>query len=174
LTDEELYRQARRGEMAAFDQLYGRHERPLFGFILRCVGERADAEEIFHDVFLKVMTGAEATFDGALFAAWIYRMARNACSNHRRGTLRGQRAALRLEAVPVEEDDPERRFLLEERATALSRAVERLPLPLGEVFSLRSAGLSYEEIASALGVPIGTVKSRMNSLVTQLKGEIES
>jgi RNA polymerase sigma-70 factor (ECF subfamily) len=161
--------------MTAFDRLYGRHERPLFGFILRCVGERADAEEIFHDVFLKVMTGAEAKFDEARFAAWLYRLARNACANHRRGSVRGQRAARRLEAVPPEtDDDPERRFLLEERATTLSRAVERLPGPLGEVFSLRSAGLSYEEIAAALGVPIGTVKSRMNSLVTQLKGEIES
>ncbi len=162
--------------MAAFDQLYGRHERSLFGFILRSVGDRADAEEIFHDVFLSVMTGAEATFAEARFAPWLYRLARNACANRRRGAVRGQRAVRRLQAVPEDndEDDPERRYLLEERSTVLSQAVERLPGPLGEVFSLRSAGLSYEEIAAALGVPIGTVKSRMNSLVTQLKGEVES
>jgi RNA polymerase sigma-70 factor, ECF subfamily len=174
LSDEELYRRARGGDLASFDRLYDRHERPLFGFILRCVGERADAEEIFHDVFLNVMVGAEASFGEARFGAWLYRSARNACANRRRGAARGWRAMQGLEVVQAEGTDPEQQLLLEERATALSRAVERLPEPLGEVFSLRSAGLSYEEIASALGLPLGTVKSRMNSLVTQLKGEIDA
>lgn len=58
------------------------------------------------------------------------------------------------------------------RFSALSEAVARLPDPLAEVYHLRAAGLSYEEVASALDVPLGTIKSRMSRLVEVLRTEV--
>jgi RNA polymerase sigma-70 factor (ECF subfamily) len=173
-SDEALYGRARRGDMSAFDQLYARYERRLFAFILRCVSSRADAEELFHDVFLKVMTGSEARFEERRFVAWLFRVARNACANFRRGEARGQRAVGQWEPTAQALPSPEQRLVDEERATGLARALEHLPAALADVFALRTSGLSYDEIADALRIPLGTVKSRMNALVTQLKGELGS
>src|SRR6185437_1394665 len=91
-TDEELFRRARQGDLTAFDQLYLRHERRLFGFILRLLGDRADAEEIFHDVFLSAFKAKDVQLEEARFAAWIYRIARNACANKVRSRRRGANA----------------------------------------------------------------------------------
>lgn len=172
-SDEALYRRAREGDLVAFDQLYARHERQVFGFILRRLGDRAQAEELFHDVFVNVMAGAEPRFAEARFAAWLFRCARNACCNWQRTRFRGARAVAQLGHELPEEVNPEAQLLEEERVTSLARAVERLPPSLADVFSLRSSGLSYAEIADELGVPTGTVKSRMNTLVQKLRTEME-
>ncbi len=61
-TDEALYALARQGDANAFDRLYSQYEHRLFGFILRLLGERAEAEEVFHDTFLKVLESPTAQF----------------------------------------------------------------------------------------------------------------
>ena len=170
-TDEALCALAQHGDTSAFDRLYARYEHRLFGFTLRLLGDRAEAEEVFHDAFLKVLESPPAHFDGApRFSAWLFRIARNLCANTHRGRARGEGALLRLRAIDERVPTPEDRVQEHERATVLSQALRTLPQALTEVFHLRTSGLSYEEIAGVLEVPIGTVKSRMNSLVTQLKG----
>ena len=61
----------------------------------------------------------------------------------------------------------------EQRTLAVASAVEKLPTTLASVFHLRTSGLSYEDIAAALKIPIGTVKSRMHALVQHLRGELD-
>lgn len=172
-SDEHLFERARRGDLAAFDRLYLRHERRLFGFVLRLLGDRADAEEVFHDVFVSAFKSPPARLDEGGFTAWLYRVARNACANRVRGRRRGALALQRFgaEAPPV----PSAEDLLreEQRTLAVASAVERLPQALASVFHLRTSGLSYEDIAASLGIPVGTVKSRMNALVRYLRGELE-
>jgi RNA polymerase sigma-70 factor (ECF subfamily) len=174
-TDEQLFARLRQGDMAAFDRLYARHERRLFGFILRMLHDRGDAEEVFHDTFLNVLKAGQVHFREARFAAWLYRIARNLCANRLRSKRRGFFAVEKLKA-PAEEfsPSPEELAAHEERSFALAGAVERLPEALADVFHLRTSGLSYEEIAGVLEIPLGTVKSRMNTLVQQLKGELSS
>jgi RNA polymerase sigma-70 factor (ECF subfamily) len=167
--DEALYQRAREGDLAAFDTLYARYARRLFGFLLRLLNDRAEAEELFHDTFLSLLEAPRATFGTATFAAWLFRIARNLALNRLRTRSRGARAVSRavLDDPPP---TPEQRLVEEERAFALSTAVQQLPEGLADVFHLRSSGLSYLEIAEVLAVPIGTVKSRLNALVHHLKG----
>jgi RNA polymerase sigma-70 factor, ECF subfamily len=171
-SDEALYRRARAGDLGAFDRLYARHERRLFSFIYRVLGDRPDAEEVFHDVMVNVITGPEATFSQARFVSYMFRIARNACANYLRRRRRGSHALEQLVLPEAEVPGAEERLVEEERATALADAANRLPASLADVFALRSSGLSYDEIAEALGVPLGTVKSRMSALVAHLRGEM--
>jgi RNA polymerase sigma-70 factor (ECF subfamily) len=169
-SDEALYRRARQGDLAAFDTLYARYERRVFGFVLRLVQDRAEAEELFHDTFLNILEAPQARFDGASFASWLFRIARNLTLNRLRTKSRGVRAASRAAVIEELPATPEQRLVEEERAFALSNAVRKLPEGLADVFQLRSSGLSYLEIAGVLDLPIGTVKSRMNALVHHLQG----
>jgi RNA polymerase sigma-70 factor (ECF subfamily) len=171
-SDEALYALARNGNLPAFDQLYARYERRLFGFILRLLRDRGQAEEVFHDVLLSVIEGEAASFEQARFKAWLFRVARNACANRLRSKSRSEGALSRAGFLDELAASPEQRLVEEERAFALSKAVRTLPATLADVFHLRSSGLSYAEIADVLDVPLGTVKSRMNALVQQLQGEV--
>src|ERR1700677_2433717 len=132
-TDEELYSRARRGEVAAFDGLYARYERRLFGFVLRFLGDRRDAEEVFHDAFLTVLRSNELRFDRASFAAWLFRVARNQCANRLRSRRRGKHA-FELLAAPEEPGAPSPEELVEheERVLSLTAAVDRLQPALAE------------------------------------------
>jgi RNA polymerase sigma-70 factor (ECF subfamily) len=172
MIDEELYAMVRVGNVRAFDQLYARYERRLFGFVLRLLNDRALAEEVFHDVMMSMLQGGEASFKEARFRAWLFRVARNACANRMRSKSRGEGALSRVALGDEVAASPEQRLVEEERAFALASAVRKLPEALADVFHLRTSGLSYGEIADVLEVPLGTVKSRMNALVQQLQGEV--
>jgi RNA polymerase sigma-70 factor (ECF subfamily) len=171
-SDEQLYARARRGDVAAFDALYGRYERRLFSFVLRLLQDRSAAEEVFHDSLLEVLEGPQLSFMHASFSAWLFRVARNACANRMRSRSRKDSALLRLAAVDEPSLTPEQHLYETERASRLSSAVARLPRTMSDLFHLRASGLSYDEIAVVLDVPIGTVKSRIHTLVSQLKEEL--
>ncbi len=170
-SDERLWERLRAGELAAFDQLYARYERPLYGFILGFLGDGAEAEDVFHEAFLAMLRDPPPA--SLSVRGWLYQTARNMCLNRLRSRRRGDRAAERLGAEPTP-PEPRPDDKLEARAAeeALAGALARLPPLLSEVFHLRSSGLSYQEMAEALAIPLGTVKSRMHELVTQLRKEL--
>jgi RNA polymerase sigma-70 factor (ECF subfamily) len=179
--DETLYARAREGEMRAFDALYARYEGPLFGFILSQLRHRPDAEDVFHETFVNALKAKVARFEGpGGFRAWIYRIARNLVSNRARTARRGLRAMAALGEAPEthgvhgsrQAASGEQAIADRELQEALDRAIERLPPALSEVFHLRASGLRYEEMADVLEIPLGTIKSRMNQMVTQLREEL--
>ena len=113
-SDEALYHRLRRdAELAAFDELYQRYERRLFGFLLGFLSERADAEEVFHDAFLQVLASREVSFAAGSFAAWLYKIARNLALNRLRS---GRRAAQASAALPAREPAASADDQLEARA----------------------------------------------------------
>jgi RNA polymerase sigma-70 factor (ECF subfamily) len=173
-TDEALYVALVDGDMTAFDELYRRYERPLFGFIVKQLGDRAEAEDVFHEAFMAVLKQRALERELSTFRAWIFRVARNLCHNRIRARHRGLRAlaAVSRSAEPVAHTDP--LLPASEAPSALGQAVAKLPEPLARVYELRVAGLSYEEIAGLLEIPLGTVKSRMHELVGRLREEIRS
>jgi RNA polymerase sigma-70 factor (ECF subfamily) len=178
LADEQLYARAKEGDMRAFDALYARYEACLFGFIVSQVRDRADAEDLFHEAFVNALKAPLVRFEGAGgFRAWIYRIARNLVINRARRAVRGARAFSEVGRQPEEHGPRAPRpsddaLADEEMRVALERAVARLPPTLSEVFHLRVSGLRYEEIADVLECPVGTIKSRMNQMVTQLREEL--
>ena len=174
-SDEVLYARVREGDMRAFDVLYERYERRLFGFLLSQLRSQEDAEDVFHEAFLRTLKSREVTFEGpGGFRTWLYRIARNAALNRLRGDRRGARALAQLPDVDTKEEPARADESLAQRElrSALDGAVARLPPTLSEVYHLRSSGLSYEEIAAVLEIPLGTAKSRMNQMVTQLREEL--
>lgn len=173
-SDEALFEQLARGDVAAFDALYARHERPLFGFVLGHLGDRQEAEDVLHDAFLAVLRerrrGAPAP---GCVRAWLYQVARNLCLNRLRTRQRAARALDQVVHAPAPPAVHPEHALLDRQATAALRvAVEQLPAPLAELYRLRSGGLSYEELAQVLELPLGTVKSRMHEMVTRLREEL--
>jgi RNA polymerase sigma-70 factor (ECF subfamily) len=172
-SDEALYERLLGGDMGAFDALYGRYEAPLYGFIRTFVADAAEAEEIFHEAFVTVLREGRRKTGVSRFKPWLYRVARNLCLNRLRGKRRGDRALEALAADPSPEVEGPRAWLERaETAEALRRAVSRLPEKLGEVYALRAAGMSYEHLAEVLGIPIGTVKSRVNRMLERLREEM--
>ena len=169
-SDEALHEALRRGDLAAFYALYARLSGPLYGFIHRHLGDAHEAEDVLHDTFMGLLTHAP---DAQSLRAWLYQCARNHCLHRLRTRRRGARA---LDAAAHE---PEVAALapgdaLEARETdaRLARAVAALPHPHAELYALRAGGLSYEELSAVLGIPVGTVKSRIHDMVARLRTEM--
>ena len=174
-SDEALYARVRAGDMTAFDALYERYAARLYGFLAAELGSGADAEEVFHEAFLATLKADGLAFDvsrGGGFRAYLYRAARNRAHNHRRGRARLARLTASL-PTPDSPRRPDDALADEQRADALDRAVLSLPAPLREIYRLRTSGLSYEEMAVVLEIPLGTLKSRMHNLVHVLKEELK-
>jgi RNA polymerase sigma-70 factor (ECF subfamily) len=139
--------------MPLFDSLYN-----LARWLTR---DRAEAEDLVQETFVKALKGFPSFQAGTNFRAWIYRILRNTFLTSRTG-LR-EHASLSLdEDEPPSADTPETELLARADRDSLERALERLPLPHREVILLCDVEeMSYREIAEALGVPAGTVMSRL-------------
>jgi RNA polymerase sigma-70 factor (ECF subfamily) len=170
--DEALLEAWCAGELRAFDLLYARFELPLFGFIHRQLGgAQADAEDVLHQVFLSVLEAGKAKRVYRV-RPFLFQVARHACLNHVRGSRRGA-AAMQSGCVDeVQAEAPDTLLAGKQTARALHQALARMPSALSEVYALRAAGLSYEEVAGVLQVPVGTVKSRLHELVSRLREEL--
>jgi RNA polymerase sigma-70 factor, ECF subfamily len=172
-SDEALYARVKRGDLAAFDELYARYAGRLFRFLAAQLPTTADAEDVFHESMLATLESKEVTFESASFRTWLYRIARNRVLNRRRSSGRGDAAMLRLRGggddSPAAADD---RIAEGQLAQALECAVGRLPDKLSALYHLRASGLSHEEMATVLGIPVGTIKSRMSEMVKVLREEL--
>lgn len=173
VSDEALFEALLRGDVRAFDQLYERYERPLFGFLLRHVGDAHEAEDVLHEAFLAVLKEGKGGRPKVSFRAWLFQVARNVCLNRARTTSRAGRAVEQVaQLAPNADAGPEPVVEAKQAAAALRAALARLPAALSELYELRAGGLSYDEAAHVLAVPVGTVKSRMHELVRRLREEM--
>jgi len=171
--DEALYARVKEGDMGAFDELYRRHAPRLFGFLRPQLPTPADAEEVMNEAMMRAFESDEVVFDRACFRTWLYRIARNTALNRIRSIGRRARA---LEGLPAGPPVPtaDEQLAQAQMLQALDVAVARLPVPLADVYHLRSSGLSYEEMADVLEIPLGTLKSRMHQMVGALRQELQA
>ena len=174
LSDEALYERLLGGDLGAFDALYERYARRLFGFIRKHLPDAQEAEDVLHEAFMAVLREGKAGRAPGSLRAWLFQVARNLCHNRLRSERRTARAIQTVKHTSVADGDHPERALQDLQATeALRQAVERLPTALAELYELRAGGMSYEELARVLDVPLGTVKSRMHQMVSRLREEIE-
>lgn len=175
LSDEALHERLLGGDLAAFDALYARYERPLFGFIRKHLADAGEAEDVMHETFMALLRDRATGRSARSFRAWMYQVARHLCLNRLRSRKRAARAVASMANPPPRaEDAPDLRLIQHQAAQGLRRGVDKLPGPLAELYALRAGGLSYAEIAEALGVPLGTVKSRMHQMVSRLRQEVQA
>jgi RNA polymerase sigma-70 factor (ECF subfamily) len=176
-SDEALFERLAAGDMRAFDRLYDRFERPLFGFLRAQLADAGEAEDVLHEAFMAVLRERERRAEVRSFRAWLFQVAHNLCLNRVRSRKRAGRAleaANQVEAMGSAPAEADRALEAHQRAALLERAVSRLPQALAELYRLRAAGMSYEEVADILAVPVGTVKSRMHEMVRRLREEVQT
>ncbi|HYU40932.1 MAG TPA: sigma-70 family RNA polymerase sigma factor [Vicinamibacteria bacterium] len=164
----DLVGRCRQGDEAAWRELVTLHTRRVFGIAYRFVGRVDEAEDLTQDIFVKVFQSLDRyrESDGA-FGTWVGTVARNhAIDNYRR---RREERSRRIEdpavldVVPASDESPLRSLERAEQARIVHRGLRALPADLREPLVLCDLqGLSYEEVAATLQIPLGTVKSRIN------------
>jgi RNA polymerase sigma-70 factor, ECF subfamily len=174
--EAQLVDRLRQGDPRAFEELVIAYQHRVFGVALRMLGSRAEAEEAAQEVFLRAHR-AIADFRGdAKLSTWLYAIASRLCMNR---LTSGERRLLRegeetLARIPSGHASPADELERSERDAALHRAIAELSDERRMVVVLRDLeGLSYEEIASALDLELGTVRSRLHRARMDLKEKLE-
>jgi RNA polymerase sigma-70 factor, ECF subfamily len=174
--DASLVQRLRRGDPRAFEDLVIAHQHRVFGVAIRMLGNRAEAEDLAQEVFLRVHRAIGEFRGEAKLSTWLYAIASRLCLNRltsgeRRIARHGDDALSRLASTadsPVEEAERS------ELETALHRAIGELGEERRIVVVLRDLeGLSYEEIAEALELELGTVRSRLHRARMDLREKLE-
>jgi len=162
-TDADLARAARTGDAAALGLLLERHRPRLFAAALRLLGYRQDAEDAVQETCLIAMRHVGSVRDPDAVAGWLHRVLRRACLQHQRRRNRGEVLTDAIPEIMDERATPEERIERLALREWIWGALQRLPEPLRVSAILRYFGSydSYEELAAILGIPIGTVRSRL-------------
>jgi RNA polymerase sigma-70 factor (ECF subfamily) len=171
--DQELLERVRAGDRGAFDTIFRTYYAPLVRLAERLLRERAVAEEVVQDVMLELWRRRETFSLEDSLRVYLYRAARNRALNHLRHLKverRGEPHVIaRASAAPRADAD----LAEEELRSAVTRALDALPVPTREVFDMsRVGGLRYNEIAEALGISVKTVEARMGRALRALREEL--
>ena len=179
-SDDDLIGAFRAGDGPAMEALFRRYRKPVFAWLLRTAPDRAEAEDLYQEAWLKILRGIDGYTSGG-FKSWLWRIVRNTAVDRARKKM----AAPMLDEPMSDEVDAEsrieqladgnavsalERMEAEERRSFLCRAVEGLSARLKDVVLLRINGeLEFREIAEMLELPLGTVLGRMNLAVKKLR-----
>lgn len=181
-TDEELFTRIQRGEHSLFGSLIRRYEHELFGYLRRYVGDTLLAEDVFQNTFVQLFLKREHYNPSKPLRPWIYTIATNQAIDAMRRA--GRDSVVSLDAIGSAASDsdalvnqvrdqqlePVDAALRAERDELIREGVDRLPEPFRQSLILAYfQGLKYREIAEILGVPVGTVKSRVFTAITRLQ-----
>ena len=173
MTEQELTVLARKGDQEAFAQLVRDNERRVYTLALRMCGSAEDALDLAQETFLRAWSALPNFRGGSSFSTWLYRLAYNTTIDFlRKNSLRRDVSVPLGEEIPDVPDhaaDPQQILEQNERRRALEQGLARLPEYYRSVLVLREvSGLSYQEIAGALKLDLGTVKSR----IARARGEL--
>ena len=176
LTDEELMLAYRDGDAHAFEQLYSKHKGGVYRYLLRKCGNAAIVEELFQDVWMKLINARERYEVKAKFSTWLYQLAHNHFIDYYRkhsisASMSQNFQDDELENIPASSNhQPEQQVEFQQQTEILMHLINELPDEQREVFLLREeAGMGLAEIAEVTGVNIETAKSRLRYAVNRLR-----
>ena len=168
LSDQLLVARCQADDLSAFDVLVDRYQVRVFGFARRMIGDAQEAEDVAQEVFVRAFRNIRRYDGRASVAGWLFTIATNLCIDRRR------RSSRRVAEVPLEPDtdtkhrlvarsgNPQEEAVAKQMQEAIHTALGTLSDRLRPVLLLHDVeGMSYEEIANALNIPVGTVKSRL-------------
>jgi RNA polymerase sigma-70 factor (ECF subfamily) len=178
-SDEELMLAYAGGDAGAFERLYAKHKGPLFRYVLRSVKGRGEAEELFQEIWIKVIEARARYAPRAKFTTWLYTVAHNRLVDHWRSRGLALVASSDDEEAGVPEPaaapsaEPHRIAEAQEALERLSAAIAALPLAQREAFLLHFEGdLTAAEIAAATGTNEEAAKSRLRYAMGKLREAI--
>ena len=182
-TDEELLVAHRDGESDAMRYLIRRYKDELIGYLTKFMGSRALAEDVFQDTFLQVHISAEKFDASRRFRPWLYTIATNKGRDAHRKRVRRPVGSLSIaisedgrteisDLIQGKVDVPEQEQMAREQRQALSGVLEVIPENFREIILLcYFQRMKYQQVAEILGIPLGTVKSRLHSAIVFLAKE---
>jgi len=183
--DAQLVDKSQKGDMEAFRMLIKRHEKSVYNLAYRMLKNVEDAKDAAQEIFLKVFASLNSFRGESSFATWLYRIATNECINRLKRpkflSLEELRREYENEEKPIEppqliDASPLPEELAEQREIQqlVHKAMDELPDHYRLVITLRYLqGLPYDEIAEALGLPVGTVKTYLFRAKNILKTKLQ-
>jgi|SRR5579871_4596557 len=181
--DTRLMQQASEGDEPSFELLLQRHRAPVVNHLYRLVHNRAIAEELAQDVFLRIYRSRGKYRPGAKFGTWLFRITTNVALNWRRDTRR-ESGHLRLDdilpntrkiVVPDQAPRADERLMEQDRARQIQAAIETLPpKQLAAVLMHKYEGMDYSQIAEALDCSIPALKSMLFRAYETLRRRLAS
>ena len=187
LPDADVVRLAQEGRERAFRELVRRYERPVFTLIYRMVRDRETSEDLAQETFIKILNHIDKYSPEFKFSSWIFKIANNVAIDHlRRKTLdtvsidgspharTAAESAASAFDVAVQQESALDELEARELGTAIERAVATLrPMYRACIMLRHVEGRSYEEIASTLDLPLGTVKTYIHRARHELRRALE-
>ena len=166
-SNAELIDRCLRKDGAAWEEIVARFRRKVFHIAYKFTGRHAEAEDLTQEIFLKLFKSLDKFNRGADFSTWLGSVARHYCIDHYRASKREREVLvedlLAFDRAPASSGNPQRALEERDLRGLLRRGLDQLPAKLREAVVLRDLqGLSYQEMADRLGLPEGTVKSRIN------------
>jgi RNA polymerase sigma-70 factor, ECF subfamily len=181
ISDEQLmWRTAMQDDEAAFTRLVNRWQSPIYRLCIRMIGDPHRAEDLSQETFSRVFSQRKAYQPGRRFTTWLWRIALNACYDElRRRQRRNELSSdptdeLASPALVAPEPSPDRNAARAEEGRLVRRALDALPESYRVVLVLHHyQDMKFREIAEVLGIPEGTVKSRMAEALSQLSQQLK-
>ncbi|RMG11158.1 MAG: sigma-70 family RNA polymerase sigma factor [Planctomycetota bacterium] len=182
LDDRALVARTQEGEREAFSALVSRYQDRVVNLVYRRLNDREAALDVAQEVFIKAYRGLEGFEGNSQFFTWLFRITMNETVSARRRTARrrpplsldrGNSDGERLPEPPDSSYEPAAAAERNDETAMIRRAIYELDDDVGQVLVLRDIeGLSYQEIASILGIPVGSVKSRIHRARQVLKDRL--
>lgn len=174
-SDSYLVERALDGDVAGFEKLVTRYQNKIMGYVGRMTnGDREEAEDITQEAFIKAYRSLDSFRGQASFSTWLYKIATNLCIDRARTRKRRPQQAYSLDEPYDKEDDkggreiadsrfePSKGVERDEMRTIVRQTVAEMPEKQRQVLIMCDLqGMAYENIAAVLGIPLGTVKSRI-------------
>jgi len=180
-TDEELIARFQQGDSYAFDLLVKRYQDPLLNFVFRFLGNHTEAEDIVQETFYRLYKNKHYYREIAKFSTWIYTIAGNLAKTELRKRNRRKLFSIsHFMSTEKDYDIPDNEFTPDTVTNSqitdkiIQKAIDKLSPKFKEVIVLRDIqGMSYEEIAEIVKIPLGTVKSRVNRARLRLQEDLK-